>query len=149
MARKLTIAYGLLLVTVLLVLSLALSPGRTYARYDKAVGWNTVISGPQDPAITGPQIPVLTMHTPNLKFILSDEVKNPVLSLETLLADQSFVAYEADGLTMSQSEHTVTIRLNASQPPAGTYRLVVTWENEETAETETAAVTFFINYSDV
>lgn len=148
MARKYTIAYGLLLVAVLL-LSLALLPGRAYARYDTAVGWNTVIIGPQDPVVTGPELPVLTASNQTLEFILSDEVKDPELSLETLLADQSFAIYDNGGMTVIQSDTTVTIQLEQVRPPAGTYRLVITWENEETAETETAAVTFFINYSDV
>lgn len=147
MTKNCILAYGLLLVVVCLLLSLALLPGRAYARYETVVGWNTVIPGPINDLVYGPQLPVLTPETPTLHYELAQEVEHPKLTLEKLTPD-GFMAYDGT-LTATLSGYTVTVAMGDHRPPAGTYRLVLNWETEGAAEIQTTAVTFFINYSDV
>ena len=138
--------HGLLLVAFLL-LSLALTPSRAYARYETAVGWNTVIAGPANALVAVPQTPILSPDFPTLRFELAQSVEQPELFLQKLTPD-GYMAYDGT-LTAILSDHTVTVSMGDHRPPAGTYRLVLNWEAEGTAEIQSTAVTFFINYSDV
>lgn len=149
MARKTQIAYGLLLIGAALLVSLTVAPGITYARYHTAVGWNTVIGMTQNPAISSPDTPILTKNVRELEFTLAEGVAEPLCAIEILTAAEGYTAYTAENLTATVAENSVIVQLGQTLPPAGTYRLVITWQAEETAEAQTAAVTFFINYSDV
>lgn len=149
MVKRTQIAYGLLLTGVSLLLTAAIAPGIAYARYDTAVRWNTVVETAQDPVITPLQPPILSGSVRTLGFTLTETVTDPVCSVEFLSSDQEFTAYTEDNLLITVRENTVTVAMVQTQPPAGTYRLVITWQAEGAAEQHTAAATFFINYSDV
>lgn len=149
MPKKTIIAYRLLLIAATLLLSLALLPEQAYARYDTAIYWNTVVSGAQDPIVTGPEMPIFTQDNGTLEFTLPEEIKDPQYSVEVLSADQSYTPIIIEGMTIFQSGNTVRLQMAEMLLPAGTYRLVISWQTEGTAETQTTAVTFFINYSDV
>lgn len=148
MAKRTQIAYGLLLTGASLLLTLAVAPGNTYARYDTAVTWNTLVGTVQDPVITPLNPPILSESVRTLGFTLAESVTDPVCSIEFLSADQEFTAYTGDNLQVTVQGTSLTIAMVQTQPPAGTYRLVITWQAEDAAEQQTAAVTFFINYSD-
>ncbi len=148
MTKKRKIAYGLLLTVATLLLSLALLPGQAYARYDTAIYWNMVVNGIKDPAIAGPEDPVITMDNKTLEFTLSEGVKDPTFTVEVLSSDQTYTPVIVEGMMISQAGNTVKLQIAELLLPAGTYRLVINWKIEETAETKTAAATFFINYSD-
>ena len=153
MTRKYQIAYGALLIVVVLLLSFVLTPEQAYARYQAAVCWNTVVNMETDSLVTTPDPPILTKESGRLFVTLPEGVTNPECTIEVLSADQGFIAYHADNvMAVPTDNNTVIVVLGETLPPAGTYKLVVTWktgEEEETAVIERADLTFFINYSGV
>lgn len=154
MQKRSAILYGLLLLALLLGLVMLLLVGNAYARYDTTVLWNTVISPPD----TGQQMvvagsPILQKAGDTLQFTLSEELQNQENIQYTLLY------WSAGGYTECQTtlfvtpqEGSVTLTLTDTTPKPGTYRLVATWEGDPNTNTQgteqTAAATFFINYSD-
>ena len=140
------IKYGLLLMAAILLLSVAMLPQPSLARYNTTVSWNTVIAAEEDPAVTPIGTPIFTGSS--LTFRLTEGVTDPTCSIEKMMADQSYSQFSAGSLTATVVGDTVVIQKGTVSPPAGTYRLVITWQTEETAEVQTAAVTFFVNYSD-
>ena len=92
--------------------------------------------------------PVITMDNKTLEFTLSEDVKDPTFTVEVLSSDQTYTPVIVEGMMISQAGNTVKLQIAELLLPAGTYRLVINWKIEETAETKTAAATFFINYSE-
>lgn len=142
MTTQRKIVYGLLLSAAILLLTLSLTPGQTYARYYAGASWNTVVWGPDG------DLPVLTGNSKTLTVLRENIPDTAQCTFRILSADQTYADFTSDSLTATVADGTVTIRLGETLPPAGTYHLVLTWDNEEAGSTEAETVTFFINYSD-
>ena len=154
MRKRKTIVYGLLLLALLPGLLTLLLVGDAYARYDTTVLCNTVISPPDtSQLIVAASPPILQKAGDTLQFTLSEELQN----LESV--QYSLMVWSAEGytdcsttLTVTPQEGNVTLTLTDTTPPPGAYRLVATWEGDPNTNTQgteqTAAATFFINYSD-
>ena len=139
---KKTIIYGLLLSVAMLLLCAAVFPGDTYARYNTCAGWNTVINA------SGNTLPVLTENTRTLTLPFSEIAENAACSIERMQGDGTFTIYADAGLTASLAGESVQIHMGDAHPPAGTYRVVITWASEDAELVSTETATFFVNYSD-
>lgn len=154
MRKRKTIVYGLLLLALLPGLLTLLLVGDAYARYDTTVLWNTVISPPdtgQQMVAVGP--PILQKAGDTLQFTLSAELQNRENIQYTLMYWSSGGYTDCrTTLAVTPQEGNVTLTLTDTAPKPGAYRLVATWEGDPNTNTQgteqTAAATFFINYSD-
>ena len=154
MRQRSTILYGLLLLALLPGLLTLLLVGDAYARYDTTVLWNTVIS-PQDTSqsMVASAPPILQKAGDRLQFTLSEELQSRENVQYKLMywSDGDYTDCQAT-LTVTPQEGKVTLTLTDTTPPPGTYRLVATWKGDPNlnvqGSAQSAAVTFFINYSD-
>lgn len=140
--KKRKIIYGLLLSGAIFLLCAAIAPGDAYARYNTCAGWNTVINA------SGNALPVLTENTKTLTLPFAETTENAVCSIQRMQGDGTFANYEDAGLTASLAGEGVQIHMGDGLPPAGTYRVVVTWASEDAESVSTETATFFVNYSD-
>lgn len=146
MHRK-TIAYSLFLIVAALAICLAFFPGRTYARYNSAAAWNTVADPNPDTHFSSENAPILTATDTHLTLTTVDIPDSAQCAIERLVG-QSYEPLGTETLHVSRTGNSLTISVaDGQRPPAGTYRLVCTWTDNNTAQR--ASVIFFINYSDV
>lgn len=164
MTRKYQIAYGTLLLVAVLVLSVSLVPDQTYARYDNMVSWNAVVNQAESDLVIVSGSSILSEENGMLTITLPETPKSVEMTLKILSADQEYVECTGEAPFTSASEKNVYVFLGDNNVLAGTYQLVITWENattetaettettettEKTVETQTATVIFFVNYSGV
>lgn len=142
MTEKRKILYGLLLCGMFLSLSALMVPGKAYARYNTGASWNTVINAPSG------ILPVLTEDNEVLTFPLPEATGEVVFAIQKMQTDGTYVEYTKGSLTAHLEGERVQIHLGKTLPPAGTYRLVITWTSEDAEPASVETVTFFINYSD-
>lgn len=138
MTKKRTIIYGLLLIGLIALLTAGLLPGETYARYNACTSWNTVIHAASD------TMPIMNGETKQLAFPVSDP-HAAVCVLEKLQSDGTYAVYTGADLDVSTEGENILVEMVDTLPAAGTYRLILTWNNEDT--TQEQVVTFFISYS--
>lgn len=140
MKRVKLISYWAVLTLLILTACLILSIGQANARYVDTKVWNTLISPGDGSQTTG----ILTSRDDELRYPLEQTPSE--LSFELLSVDENDTVYfsRTDApVQTEQTQDTLTLRLGEELPPAGTYRLTLTW-----ADGETERIIFFINYSD-
>lgn len=142
--RKTKTLYGLFLLTVVCAATLVLFTGRAYARYNTAAGWNTVIGDTQSSQIRCAGEPILSTKQKTLVFSPPSGAEVQTYHVERMASDGTYVAYT--DLDVRQTDGAITVAIGQQTPPAGTYRLHITWSTDGTQTT--ASATFFINYSD-
>lgn len=138
MTKKRIIGYGLLLISVVLLLTLSMLPGQAFARYYAGANWNAVIHD------TSQTIPILTKNVRSISIPVA--LSEPAAcALEKMRMDGTFTEFTSDGLRATISGDQATLTLGEEFPPAGTYRLVFCTADGATV---LRTVIFFVNYSD-
>ena len=142
MTIKRKILYGLLLFGVLLLLCVVVAPGKAYARYNAAASWNTVVNAPSG------FLPVLTEDNTTLTYSFPEATSDTIVAIQKMQKDGSYSDYTGEGLTVQSEGENIQIHMGEDNPPAGTYRMVITWKSEDADSASVETVTFFVNYSD-
>lgn len=138
MTNRNRISFGLLLLSVTLLLAVSMLPGQAFARYYAGASWNAVIHD------TSKTIPILTKTAKTLSIPV-EAPENAVCIVEKMQSDGGYEAFASNGVAATLSGENALIALGEDLPPAGTYRLVI---RSADGETVLQTVVFFVNYSD-